>query len=137
MQFAPGLFAANASGSGVAAAVALRVTADGKQRYEPVAEFDPAQNRIVARPIDLGAETDRVFLVMFGTGWRGRTALFAFKVKIGGLDAPVSYAGAQSDFTGLDQLNAELPRSLKGKGEVPINFTVDGKAANVVTVSIK
>lgn len=137
VQFAPGLFAANASGSGVAAAVALRVTADGKQRYEPVAEFDPAQNGIVARPIDLGAETDRVFLVMFGTGWRGRTALFAFKVKIGGLDAPVSYAGAQSDFTGLDQLNAELPRSLKGKGEVPINFTVDGKAANVVTVSIK
>lgn len=136
-QFAPGLFAANASGNGVVAAVALRVQADGKQRYEPVAEFDPAQNRIVARPIDLGAETDRVFLLLFGTGWRGRTALDAFKVKIGGLDTPVSFAGAQPDFIGLDQLTVELPRSLKGKGESPINFTVDGKAANVVTVTIQ
>ncbi|MEK7832249.1 MAG: IPT/TIG domain-containing protein, partial [Acidobacteriota bacterium] len=109
VQFAPGLFAANASGSGVAAAVALRVKADGSQSYEPVAEFNQAQNRIVARPIDLGAETDRVFLLLFGTGWRGRTALSAFKVQIGGVDAPVSFAGAQGDFAGLDQINVQLP----------------------------
>ena len=34
---APGLFSANSSGQGVAAAVALRVKADGAQSYEPVA----------------------------------------------------------------------------------------------------
>src|SRR5262249_3213701 len=51
---APSFFAANASGSGLAAAIALRVKPDGTQSYEAVAEFDSTQNRIVARPIDLG-----------------------------------------------------------------------------------
>ena len=47
---APGLFSANASGQGVAAAVALRVKADGSQSFEPVARFDQANNRFVAVP---------------------------------------------------------------------------------------
>src|SRR5262249_23156222 len=37
---APGLFAANANGSGVAAAVALRVKADGTRAFEPIARYD-------------------------------------------------------------------------------------------------
>lgn len=137
VQFSPGIFTTNASGTGLASAVALRVKADGSQSFEPVAVFDPAQNRIVARPIDLGSETDRVFLLLFGTGWRGRTALSAFNAKIGGVDAPVSFAGAQGEFTGLDQMNVELPAALRGRGEVTINCTVDGRAANAVTVTVK
>ncbi|MBP6821345.1 MAG: NF038122 family metalloprotease [Acidobacteria bacterium] len=136
-QFAPGIFTTNSSGSGLASAVALRVKADGSQSYEPVAVFDPVHNRIVARPIDLGSETDRVFLLLFGTGWRGRTALSAFKAKIGGVDAPVAFAGAQGEFTGLDQMNVELPTTLRGRGEVTINCTVDNRPANPVTVTIK
>ena len=49
---------------------------------------------------------------MFGTGLRGRTSLEAVKLKIGGIDAPVAYVGAQGDFAGLDQVNVLLPRSL-------------------------
>jgi hypothetical protein len=30
-----------------------------------------------------------------------------------------------------------LPRSLAGRGEVPITITVDGKQANLVTVTIR
>lgn len=134
---APGFFTANASGQGLAAAVALRVKADGTQSYEPVAEFDATQNRIVARPIDLGAEGDKVFLLMFGTGIRGRSALSAVSVKIGGLDGEVSFAGAQTDFLGLDQVNVQIPSALRGRGEVTINCTVNGRAANLVTVTIK
>jgi uncharacterized protein (TIGR03437 family) len=81
---APGFFTANACGQGLAAAVALCVKADGTQSYEPVTEFDPAQNSIVARPIDPGAEGDKVFLLMFVTGIRGRSTLSAVSVKIGG-----------------------------------------------------
>ncbi|MGH7187514.1 MAG: hypothetical protein ACREIB_14700, partial [Pseudomonadota bacterium] len=55
---APGLFSANASGQGVAAAVALRIKADGAQSFEPVARFDAAQNKFVTMPIDLGPESD-------------------------------------------------------------------------------
>src|SRR5207302_11143509 len=41
---APGLFAANSNGQGVAAAVALRVKGDGTQSFESIAQFNIAQN---------------------------------------------------------------------------------------------
>jgi len=138
---APGLFSANASGQGVAAAQALRVKADNVQTYEPVIQFDATRQQFVARPIDLGPDlgnaTDQVFLILYGTGLRYRSALSAVTVKAGGVDAPVSFAGAVAGFAGLDQINARLPRSLIGRGEVDVVLTVDGQAANTVRVSIK
>jgi len=134
---APGLFAANGNGSGVATAFALRVKADGSQQYEPVFRFDPAQGRFVAAPIDLGDASDQVFLVLFGTGFRNRSALSAVSAQIGGVDAPVLFAGAQGDFLGLDQANLRMPRSLAGRGEVDLVFVVDAKTANTVRVAVK
>lgn len=141
---APGLFAANSNGQGVAAAVALRIKADGTRSFEPVAQFDASQNRSVAIPIDLGpdlgAASDQVFLLLFGTGVRFHSGLSAVTARIGGapgVDAPVFYAGPQGDFVGLDQLNLPLSRSLAGRGEVVISVTVDGKRANFVSVSIR
>jgi uncharacterized protein (TIGR03437 family) len=138
---APGLFTANASGQGVAAALALRVKADGTQTYEPVIQFDAARQQFVARPIDLGPDlgiaTNQVFLILYGTGLRYRSALSGVTVKAGGIDTPVSFAGAVAGFAGLDQINARLPRSLVGRGEVDVVLTVDGQAANTVRISIK
>ncbi len=140
-SLAPGLFAANANGQGVAAAVALRLGANGSQNYEPVARFDTAQNRFVSIPIDLGehrgAETDRVFLVLFGTGIRHLESLAQVTVKIGGVSSEASYAGAQGALLGLDQVNILLPRALSGKGEVEIEFLAHEKAANKVSIFVK
>jgi uncharacterized protein (TIGR03437 family) len=133
----PGLFAANANGQGVAAALALRVKADGTQSFEPLARLDPATNRFVSLPLDLGPANEQVFLVLFGTGWRARTALSAVTVKLGGVDSEVQFAGAQGALAGVDQLNVRLPRSLIGRGEVDINLTVDSKVANVVSLALK
>lgn len=134
---APGLFSANASGNGLAAAVVMRVKADGSQQFEPVGVFDPAQNRFIARPIDLGPETDRVFLLLFGTGIRGRSSLLSTEVRVGGIVAPALFAGAQGEFAGLDQVNIELPRALAGRGEVPVVCAVDRSGSNQVMVTIK
>jgi uncharacterized protein (TIGR03437 family) len=134
---APGLFAANATGTGLAAAVILRVKADGTQNYEPVGQVDPQQNRFIARPIDLGVANEQVFLILYGSGWRNRGGLENVSVKVGGVNAPVTFAAAQGSLFGFDQINARLPRSLAGRGEVEISLSVDGKAANVVKVSIK
>lgn len=138
---APGLIAANGNGQGLAAAVALRIKADGATSYEPIVRYDPVQNRLVAVPIELGPDlgnaSDQVFLLLFGTGLRGHSALSAVSVKIGGVDAPVSFAGAQGELVGLDQLNARLPRSLARRGEVEVLLTVEGQAANAVRVSVK
>ncbi|MGH9838271.1 MAG: hypothetical protein ACREEM_05760 [Blastocatellia bacterium] len=134
---APGLFAANANGQGVAAAVALRVKADGAQSFEPVVRFDAGQNKFVAAPLDLGPEADQVFLVLFGTGIRFRSSLAAVTATIGGAAAPVLFADAQGGFVGLDQVNARIPRSLIGRGEVDLVLTADAKTANTIKVNIK
>jgi len=132
---APGLFSANADAQGVAAAVALRITGN-QQTYEPVSRFDSAQNRAVSIPIDLGPSADQVVLVLFGTGIRFYSSPAAVSVKIGGVDAPVLFAGAQGG-EGVDQVNVIVPRSLAGRGEVDVVLTVDGQAANTVKVNIR
>jgi Galactose oxidase, central domain/Kelch motif len=134
---APGLFTANSDGQGVAAALAFRLKADGTQQFEPVARFDPAQNRFVAKPIDLGPETDQVFLALFGTGIKFRSALSAVSSTIGGTSSEVLFADAVPGFAGLDQVNVRISRSLVGRSEVDVVLSVDGKAANPVRVSIR
>ena len=134
---APGLFSANANGQGVAAAVALRVKSDGSQSYEQVARFDATQNKVVAVPLDLGPDTDQVFLILFGTGFKMHSGLSAVSVKIGGMDSMVSFAGAQGDLVGLEQANVRVPRALTGGGDVEIAMAVDGKAANKLMVNVR
>jgi uncharacterized protein (TIGR03437 family) len=134
---APGLFTAASDGTGAPSAIALRVRADGTQSYEPVAQYDAAQNRFVALPIDLGPAGDQVFLILFGTGWRHRSALSAVSVSVGGENAEVLYAGAQGGFVGLDQINLRLPRALAGRGENELALSVDGREANRVKINVR
>jgi uncharacterized protein (TIGR03437 family) len=140
-RVAPGLFSANADGQGVASAVALRVKPDNSQSYEPVLQIDSSQNKFIALPIDLGPNlggaSDQVYLILFGSGLRFRSALSEVKVEIGGIDAPVVFAGAQGAFAGLDQINVLLPRGLAGRGEVDIKLTIEGSMANTVKIGVK
>jgi hypothetical protein len=137
----PGLFTANANGKGVAAASVLRARADGSQSFEPVARFDQAQNQFVSIPIDMGPDlgnaSDRVFLILFGTGWRNGGNLSGVSMQIGGVETPVLFAGAQGSFAGLDQINAELSRSLTGRGEIDLDLLVGGRVANTVKINVK
>jgi len=138
---APAIFSANANGEGVAAAVVLRIKANGSQSYESVASFDQTQNKFVATPIDLGPDlgtmSDEVFLVVYGTGVRFRSSLGAVAAKIGGVDSQVLFAGPASGFAGLDQINVRLSRNLIGRGPVDVELAVDGQAANVVKLEIR
>lgn len=58
-------------------------------------------------------------------------------MKIGGTDAQVQYAGIQPTLAGLDQINALIPRSLIGRGEVDVVIKADGQEANTVKIRIK
>ena len=79
-----------------------------------------------------------VILLLVGTGIRGRSAVASVTCTVGGVNVPVSFAGAQGDLVGLDQINVgPLPRALAGRGEVDLVLLVDGKAANTVRVNIK
>jgi len=133
---APGLFSADSSGQGMAAAVVLHVKADSSQAFEPAARLEG--DKIVPVPIDLGPESDRVVLVLFGTGIHNLSSFSAVMATIGGTKVPVAFAGDAPGFIGLDQVNlGPLPRSLAGRGEVDVVLTVDGKVANTVKIHIK
>ena len=133
-KVAPGIFTSNADGAGPPAAIIQRVRG-GEVRYEPVAELSPL-GRFEPRAIDLGPETDEVYLILFGTGWRGETSTSQFVVRVGGVVVPVIFAGAQGEFVGLDQLNIRLPRELIGRREVDLSMEVDGMIANIVRLYI-
>ncbi len=132
---APGLFSANASGLGVAAAVILR-RRNGVDTFEPVAQFNSAANRFDPIRIDLGPPTDQVFLVAFGSGFRAASQS-AVSATIGGTPSPLVATAAAPGFAGLDQANIMLPRSLIGRGLVDVLFTAAGKTANAVQINIK
>ncbi|MCG3160515.1 MAG: hypothetical protein JMDDDDMK_01584 [Acidobacteria bacterium] len=133
----PGLFAADSSGLGLAAALALRVKPDGSQSFEPVVRYDAQINKLVAVPIDMSNPGEQVFLIIYGTGLRNHGPLSNVSAQIGGAPAEVLFAGAQGGFVGLDQVNLRLPRSLAGRGEVDVVLTVDGKTANTVKINVK
>lgn len=137
VRVAPGLFSANASGQGVAAALVFRLKANGAQSFEPVGQFDPDQMKFVHIPIDLGPETDQLFLVLYGTGFRNRSSLGATSATIGGVSSDVLFAGPAEGFVGLDQANIRIPRSLINRGIVNVLLSVEGKVANTLTVEIK
>jgi uncharacterized protein (TIGR03437 family) len=52
---------------------------------------------------------------------------------MGDYTGDVLYAGAQSTFPGLDQVNVKVPVGLAGKGRVDIQLVVDGVITNTVT----
>jgi uncharacterized protein (TIGR03437 family) len=133
---APGLFTANSDGRGAPAALALRVKSDGAQSVLPVYQcgFGPASCAPI--PISLGAESDKVFLILFGTGIRS-AGIGGIYAEIDGVEAPVFYGGPQSDYPGLDQVNLLVPRLLAGRGEVTLALSASGVLANFVRVRLE
>jgi uncharacterized protein (TIGR03437 family) len=132
---APALFAANANGSGVPAAVLLRIKADGTQVYEPMAVLQG--NQFFALPIDLSDETEQVFLVAYGTGLRNHRSLETVSARVSNIEVPVLFAGAVEGLPGLDQLNVRLPHTLKGYGPGDFSVLVEGKPTNGLRIRIK
>jgi uncharacterized protein (TIGR03437 family) len=129
---APSIFEANAEG--LAAANLLRIRGDVSE-YDPISQRDPTTSQVVAVPIDLSPETDSFFLIMYGTGVRFRSSVDSVKATVGGIDAPVVYAGSAGSSDGLDVLSIKLPTEVHGWADVVT--TVDGVAANTVRILIK
>ena len=130
---APGLFAANANGRGVAAGFVVQQHSPSGPTLRIPLFTTPASGRSLPRPITLGGELSTSVLVLFGTGIREANIVTAF---IDGEQAQVLFAGAQEEFAGLDQVNVLLERSLAGRGLVEVVVFADGRQSNAVEIFI-
>lgn len=133
-RIAPTLFSMNGNGAGVAAATAVRVPAGGAQ--SALAVFQCGASGCVSAAIDL-SDGAPVYVTLYGTGIRNRDSLAHVSVLLNGAAVPALYAGSQPQFPGLDQVNFQLPASLRGAGEVSAAVTVEGRVFNAVTLSIR
>ena len=125
LTVAPGLFSANENGQGVAAAVAVE-----GQSASLVYSCGSAPGSCAAVPIGL----NQTVLELYGTGIRGHSAS-GVTCTVGGVSVPVLYAGAQGQYSGLDQVNVSLPPTIANRSQLSIVLTVDGQNSNAVTVS--
>ncbi len=135
-KVAPGLFSANGTGTGVAAATGIRVVLPTRVQ-SPVSVFQcAAPGACGAVPIDVGLDAP-VYLSLYGTGIRGASSLDNVVVTIGSTKIQPTYAGPQPEVPGLDQVNVPLVLSLRGSGLVNVTVTVDGVTSNAVQLQIQ
>lgn len=130
-RLVPGMLTANATGSGVAAGLAISVAPGGVQTARYL--FD-LSNRDLPVNVDLTAPGD-VYLSLYGTGFRNTTG--SATATVAGVPVPVRGSAAVSAYQGEDVVNiGPLPKTL-GSGLQNIMLTFEGKVTNAVTVGIR
>jgi hypothetical protein len=70
------------------------------------------------------------YLILYGTGIRNRSSLANVSATVNGTGAQVTYAGPQSQYPGLDQVNVAVPASVSGPSTVTV--TVDYQTSNPI-----
>jgi len=131
----PGIFTANGTGSGVAAATYVTVTGGSVSPPAYVFACPGGAGTCVPAPIPLAANSS-VVVELYGTGLRhGNSSTVT--ATAGGQNLIVQYSGAQSTLLGLDQVNMLVPQTFAGSGTVTINLSVDGVPANPVQLAFQ
>ena len=58
-------------------------------------------------------------------------------VTIGGVPAPVGFAGLAPGFVGLYQVNVQVPQGVAAGDAVPVMLSTGATVSNVVTISVR
>ena len=127
---APGLFTANETGTGVAAAQFVTNLPDGTQTITNVAECPGGVGACV--PLLLNVRAGTSALVLWGTGISEYATFPAgATVMAGSQPLEVFYAGASPQYVGLDQINVWLPASLAGSGVLNLSVMLSGYSSQL------
>jgi uncharacterized protein (TIGR03437 family) len=135
----PAIFTANDAGYGVVAATAYRLVDLQIKGPVIVYECGVALATCHGVPIDVGLDSP-VFVTFYTTGLRGRSSDAAVSLTIGTQSIPIRSITADDDSSaqaGVDEIQAGLPLSLRGSGEVDVVISVDGTTSNHGTISIQ
>ena len=119
----PSIFSLDGSGTGTAAAL------------------NAVSGAIVGNSAPLKSGTDYVELFLTGLGATTTQNGFEYAqanvtLTIGGQNCPVLYAGRVPGYSGLDQVNCQIPAGLSGSA-VPVVITAAGRVSNTVTLAIQ
>ena len=117
-----------------AALPAVQLHQNGAQIISAHADGTKSVRSLGALPVDLGESSDMVALQFYASGVGEASEVH---VQIGGHDVPLIYAGPSGHFPGLDEISVQVPRSLAGSGNVDVDLTVDGRAANALHIQIQ
>lgn len=135
-SLAPTIFTANSTGTGVPAAQIERFTAGSTQPiYEDVFTYDAGSGQFVPSPIAFNG--DDLYLLLYGTGFDAASGASGTHVLVGPAALAVQFSGPQGQYAGLDQIVAQLPSGLAGRGQLSVNVVVDGMTANPVTIAFQ
>jgi len=142
----PGLYTANQNGKGAPAAIAVCAGtcagwpttghANG-QFFQYTFVSGCAPGSCEPQPISLGVPADNVVIEFFGTGLRHLASLTTITAQVtdqqnNRQSVPVQYAG-KAGYTGLDQVNVQLPHTLAGIGQVSLVLTVQAPDGSTVS----
>jgi uncharacterized protein (TIGR03437 family) len=134
-QARPGVFSVDLTGQGQGHI--YRALSDGSQRLADAAGPATAGDVVVIYCNGLGPTTPAVTA---GTGAPlSPLAVTAnpVSVNIGGREAAILFAGLAPGFTGLYQINAQIPPGIPPGGAVAVVLTVAGQASVPVTMGIQ
>ena len=146
----PAFFTASQNGSGVPSGYVTRVAAGTFQlTNEQIASFAGGG----VTPLTVERRGDELYLILFGTGIRyapntntandiqlvgGGTLLNvaeSIEVTIGSRVARVDFAGPQSQYYGLDQLNVLIPADAVASPTAPVIIKIRDANGNLVTAN--
>jgi|GEM_PF-3071839 len=136
----PALFSADSSGSGLPAGETLYVRADGTRwtsllaTRRSVPAGSPAFKPV---PIELWRTGTKIYLTLYGTGWRRRHEEQALEVRVGNKPATVVYAGVQGQYAGLDQINIRLDDLGLEAGDHLLQVRVGGVTSNSLSIRVR
>lgn len=138
VPFAPALFTTNAQGTGQASALiagtgSLAAPAGAFPGSRPVKKGES----ISLYCTGLGDVRNRPGLGSPSPASPLASTLTPASVTIGGVDAPVSFAGLAPGFVGLYQVNAEVPAGATSGPAVKVVLSIGGVASNTATIAIE
>jgi len=130
-----GVFTKDLTGKGPG--IVVRVTAEGTQSV--VATDNPTHvfEALVVYCAGLGDVDPRQIAGQQATFSPLSTVTDPVKVTIGGIDAPVVFAGLTPGFAGLYQVNAYVPVGTAPGDNVPLVITQGGRSSPVVSIAVR
>jgi len=130
-----GVFTQDLSGKG--AGIVVRVTADGSQSV--VATDNPTHpyEALVIYCAGLGSVSPNQVAGAPATFSPLSQTVDGVSVTIGGLDAPVVFAGLTPGFTGLYQVNTYVPAGTAPGDNVPLVITQGGRSSPLVSIAVR